>query len=130
MSTRLRVLFAAAIAIIATMTVAYAADSVQVRPANYDPAHTFLVQSTWLSGIGCPTNPSISLDGVTAVPGTSDPACTTGDARDKHNSGLLLVKTGPTGNYAAATARLTGAPSHVTELGYDIRKSLSANTPN
>jgi hypothetical protein len=128
MSTRLRVLFALAIAIIGTLTVAYAADSFQVRPANYDPAHTFLVQSTWLSGIGCPTNPRISLDGTTTVAAPSDAACTTGDARDKHNAGLLLVKTGPTGNYAAATAKLTGAPSHVTELGYDIRKNMSADS--
>jgi hypothetical protein len=127
---RLRVLLATAITIVATLTVAYAADTFQVRPANFDPAHTFLVQSTWLSGIGCPTNPRISLDGKTTVPGVSDPACTTGDSRDKRNAGLLLVKTGPTGNYAAATATLTGTPSHVTELGYDIRKGTAANASN
>jgi hypothetical protein len=117
-----------AIAIIATLTVAYAADAFQVRPATYDPAHTFLAQSTWLTGIGCPTNPRISLDGRTTVAAPSDAACTTGDPRDKHNEGLLLVKTGPTGNYAAATAKLTGAPKTVTELGYDIRKNMTADS--
>jgi hypothetical protein len=127
---RLRLLLATAITILATVTVAYAADGFQVRPANFDPAHTFLVQSTWLTGIGCPTDPRISADGKTTVAGASDPACTTGDSRDKKNQGLLLVKTGPTANYAAATATLTDTPSHVTELGYDIRKSSSAATPN
>jgi hypothetical protein len=127
---RIRVLLAMTIAIIGTLTVAYAADAFQVRPANFDPAHTFLVQSTWLTGIGCPTNPRISLDGTTTVAGVSDPACTTGDSRDKRNDGLLLVKTGPTNNYAAATAKLTSTPSHVTELGYDIRKSTAAVSPN
>jgi len=128
---RLRVLLAAAIAVVATLTVAYADNELfQVKPANFDPAHTFLVQSTWLTGIGCPTNPRISTDGKTTVAAASDPACTTGDSRDKHNEGLLLVKTGPTGNFASATAALTGTPSHVTELGYDIRKSTAAITPN
>src|SRR5439155_2268385 len=42
-----------------------------------------------------------------------------------HNEGLLLVKTGPTANFAAATAELTNVKgiSPLTELGYDIRKS-------
>ncbi len=128
---RLRTLLIAGLVLATTLTAAYAAEEhFQVRPANFDPAHTFLVQATWLTGIGCPTNPRISHDGRTTVAGTSDPACTTGDPSDTHNEGLLLVKTGPTGNYAAATAKLTGTPSHVTELGYDIRKSTDAGTPN
>ena len=36
-----------------------------VQPADFDPGKTYLVQSTWLSGIGCPTNAKI------AVPNTS-----------------------------------------------------------
>jgi hypothetical protein len=41
---------------------------------------------------------------------------------------LLLVKTGPTNNFAAATAELTNVKGiTLTELGYDIRKS-GANT--
>jgi hypothetical protein len=47
-----------------------------------------------------------------------------GDSSDHHNEGLLLVKTGPTNNFAAATAELTNVKTiTLTELGYDIRKS-------
>jgi hypothetical protein len=94
----------------------------QVRPWLFDPANTQLVQSGWLSGIGCPTNGRISTDGSTTTPYT-DPACPTGDPRDRSNQGLLLVKTGPTANFAAAGAELkTVKGMTVTELGYDIRK--------
>jgi hypothetical protein len=45
-----------------------------------------------------------------------------GDSKDKHNEGLLLVKTGPTPNFAAAGADLKGVKGiTLTELGYDIR---------
>jgi len=124
---RLRALLAVAVAIVATLTVAYADDAFQVKPANFDPAHTFLVQSTWLSGTGCPTGAK-TFDG-TSNGSFTDPACLTGDKSDKQNQGLLLVKTGPTGNFAAATATLSDTPSTVTELGYDLRKSTAANTP-
>jgi len=53
----------------------------------------------------------------------TDPACTTGDSNDEHNEGLLLVKTGPTNDDAAAGAVLHGVKGMVlSELGYDIRK--------
>src|SRR4029077_4823021 len=52
-----------------------------------------------------------------------DGACATGDTSDSHNQGLLLAKTGPTANYAAAQADITGVKGvTLTELGYDIRK--------
>jgi hypothetical protein len=97
----------------------------QVIPGVFDPADTDLVQSTWLSGIGCPTNAGTSSNGAKKPDGTfTDPACATGDPKDKGNEGLLLVKTGPTTNFAAAGARFEGLPKNLTltELGYDIRK--------
>ena len=102
----------------------------KVIPRIFDPGHTFLVQSTWLDGIGCPTD-ARTFDGTTTTPLPADPACTTGDPRDSHNEGLLLVKTGPTTNFAAGTAELKKVRGqHVTELGYDIRKSTAPATPN
>src|SRR5207245_7036465 len=86
-------------------------------PFEFDPANTRLVQSTWLPGIGCPTDARISA-GTTYT----DPACPRGDLRDRQNEGLLLVKTGPTANNASAGVVLRNVPSTVTELGYDIRK--------
>jgi hypothetical protein len=52
----------------------------------------------------------------------TDPACPTGDPHDNDNSGLLLVKTGPLSNNAAAGADIHGLENQViTELGFDIR---------
>src|SRR2546426_1292189 len=101
-----------------------------VQPADFDPGKTYLVQATWLSGLGCPTN-AFTFDFTT---GTTTPfmdtACTTGDSSDHHNEGLLLVKTGPTPNFAAAVAELTNVKgiTPLTELGYDIRKSGGSAT--
>ena len=97
----------------------------QVVPKVFDPAETDLVQSTWLGGTGCPTNASTSSNGAKKPDGIfTDPACLTGDPKDKQNEGLLLVKTGPTSNFAAAVAEIKGLPKNLmlTELGYDIRK--------
>jgi hypothetical protein len=89
-----------------------------VIPFEFDPANTHLVASEWEEGIGCPTNATTS-DGGTYT----DPACATGDQSDKHVQGLLLAKTGPTTNVAAAGATLKGVKGMVVyELGYDIRK--------
>jgi len=100
-----------------------------VQPSDFDPGKTYLVQSSWLSGMGCPTNASIAVPNTnfTGVAYTMslppDPACTTGDPNDQHNEGLLLVKTGPTNNFASATAELINVKGiALTELGYDIRK--------
>jgi hypothetical protein len=94
----------------------------QVKPQEFDPAHTNLVQAAWLNGIGCPTN-AVTFDGSSTTPYT-DSACPTGDPKDQHNEGLLMVKTGPTANVAAAVAELKKVKGiTLTELGYDIRKS-------
>ncbi len=109
---------------------AYAAESRfhEVKPSTYDPAKTFLVGSGWQAGIGCPTD-ATTFDGSTTSSYT-DPTCPTGDSKDKRNEGLLLAKTGPTGNYAAAQADLKDVKGTVlTELGYDIRKPTSTNDP-
>jgi hypothetical protein len=54
----------------------------------------------------------------------NDTGCPTGDPNDQHFEGLLLAKTGPTENFAAATAELTRVKGvTLMELGWDIRKS-------
>jgi hypothetical protein len=121
-----RALFASLAIVLLSTGVALAATGFQVKPSEYDPAKTFLVQAEWLEGIGCPTGAKVSADGTTTTPYT-DAACPTGDATDSHNQGLLLAKTGPTGNWASAGAQLTGVKGTVlTELGYDLRKPASA----
>jgi hypothetical protein len=96
----------------------------KVIPGVFDPAHTHLVQSTWLDGIGCPTNAKVAEYPATQPTGTyTDPACATADQKDKHVEGLLMVKTGPTSNNASAVAELKKVRGTTpTELGYDIRK--------
>jgi hypothetical protein len=101
----------------------------QVKAREFDPGKTFLVQSEWLSGIGCPTNsrianPNADFTGVGSFGAYTDPACPTGDPRDRKNEGLLLAKTGPTSNFASAVADIKGVEGKpVNELGYDIRKA-------
>jgi len=96
--------------VIATViaTGAWAAGSFhEVKPQEFDPGHTFLVQASWLHGLGC----------------TTTAPCPTGDTKDKHNEGLLLAKTGATTTNASATATLKDVNgTALTELGYDIRK--------
>jgi len=104
----------------------------QVKPQEFDPGKTNLVQAAWLNGIGCPTNatialPNASFTGVGSFTTYTDPACGPlvggGDPKDQHNEGLLLVKTGPTTNFASAGAELHKVKGiTLTELGYDIRK--------
>ena len=92
-----------------------------VDPGTFDPKDTDLVAARWIHGIGCPTDQKITPDGSKTTP-FSDPACPTGDKGDRDNSGLLLVKTGPTANVAAAGADLKSVRGiKLTELGYDIR---------
>jgi hypothetical protein len=101
----------------------------QVKPQEFDPGRTDLVQASSLNAIGCPTDAFIAIPNAdfTGVAGTApftDPACVVGDPKDEHNEGLLLVKTGPTTNFASATAELTKVKGiTLTELGYDIRKA-------
>src|SRR5438270_8846039 len=78
-------------------------DKFQVVPFVYDPADTDLVQSTWLSGIGCPTGANVATYPATKPTGTyTDTGCPTGDPKDRDVEGLLLAKTGPTSNNASA----------------------------
>ena len=106
-----------------------------VKPQEFDPAKTNLVQSAWLPGIGCPSNAFIAIPNATStgVAGTQQyptANCSPGDANDQTNEGLLLVKTGPTGNFASAVAELINVKGmSVTELGYDIRKLGAAADP-
>ena len=103
-----------------------------VKPQEFDPARTNLVQAAWLNAIGCPTDAFIAIPNAdfTGVAGTApftDPACTSGDPGDLRNEGLLFVKTGPTNNFASSAAELINVKGiTITELGYDIRKQLSA----
>jgi hypothetical protein len=98
------------------------------NPFKFDPGKTDLVGADWVKGIGCPTGES-TYDGTTNTPYV-DPACTTGDAQDKSNEGLVLAKTGPAGNFASAGVTLNGVKNTtITELGYDIRKPLSVADP-
>ena len=100
-----------------------------VIPHDFDPGHTNLVEAGWLDGLGCPTNAMIAISnstgtGIDHFEGLTDLACPTGDAKDKKNEGLLLVKTGPSNNFAAAVAELKKVRGiTLTELGYDIRKA-------
>jgi hypothetical protein len=98
------------------------------RADTYDPGKTYLVGTAWDQGLGCPTIGS-TFNGVTNSPYT-DPACPTGDSKDKKNEGLVLAKTGPTANWAAAQVDLKNVNGTVlSELGYDIRKPVSAADP-
>jgi hypothetical protein len=100
-----------------------------VMPQDFDPGHTNLVEAGWLDGLGCPTGASVAISNATGTgidhfEGFTDAACLMGDPKDKKNEGLLLVKTGPTNNFAAATAELKKVRGiTLNELGYDIRKS-------
>jgi len=115
------------------LSVAAAADEgfKGAKARDFDPFHTNLVNASWIGGIGCPTNARIQTfdtAGNPTVRGSyTDDSCSTanggGDPRDKNNEGLLMAKTGPTPNDAAAVADLQGVKGmELTELGYDIRK--------
>jgi len=115
--------FPAALFVCAVALGAFGDDDQRFRastPIVFDPFDTDLVASRWVKGAGCPTGATIN-DGNKSTAFT-DAACPTGDPRDEHNEGLLLVKTGPTGNFAAAIAELKGVKGiTLTELGYDVR---------
>jgi hypothetical protein len=105
-----------------------------VRAKEYDPKRTFLVQASWVDGIGCPTRARTATydagGNLVRGPKYTDSACPKGDWRDRHVRGLLLAKTGPTSNVAAATAQVLGVRGKtLSELGYDIRKVGSASDP-
>jgi len=92
----------------------------EVAPWEYDPFNGSLVEADWINHIGCPFNAEVN----TPAPGTyTDPGCPTQFRADPNVQGLLLAKTGPTANIAAAGAELKGVRGIViTSIGYDIRK--------
>lgn len=108
------------------------AGSFTVVPFEFDPGKTHLVSAQWAKGVGCPTTGAFAFIDDPTTPAAydpiptpySDPACSpTGDSQDKSVEGLLLVKTGPTPNFASAVADLKGVKgTTLSELGYDIRK--------
>jgi hypothetical protein len=99
-----------------------------VKPKEFAPFKTQLITAEWVEGVGCPTNARTAAGNADMSapggpgPAYTDPACTTGDPRDKKVEGLLLSKTGPTTNFASAQAVVKKAPKTITELGWDIRK--------
>jgi len=129
--------FGAVVVVVLLVATAAVADPkrFEVKADEFDPGKSLLVQGAWLSGIGCPTDATIALpnETFTGVGGHApftDPACPTGDPRDTRVDGLLLVKTGPTANFASAGAKIEGINGQsLTELGWDIRKPESATDP-
>jgi len=102
-------------------TIASAASFHEVKPGEFDPGKTRLSQATWQKNVGCPTN-ATTFNGSTSTPFTAG-GCPTGDSSDKYVNGLLLVKTGPTANFAAPFAELKDVKNiSLSELGYDLRK--------
>jgi len=96
-----------------------------VHSFTFDPFQTKLVAAEWMIGAGCPTGATINTTGGPPNGTTTDAACPTGDSNDHNNTGLVLLKTGPTPNIASGDAFITGIPPSgitLTELGYDIRK--------
>src|SRR3954454_10670635 len=82
-----------------------------------------MISATWQTGLGCVTAGKIyDYTTLTVVP-YADPTCPTGDSKDNKNEGLLLAKTGPSTNNAAAAATINNVKGNVlTELGWDVRK--------
>lgn len=126
---KLKVLAVAVLVCLVAATAAYAAmKRFTVKPDEFEPEKTPLVNAAWLPALGCPTaarTAQFNADFTDTQPGTpfTDPACPTGDPKDKHVEGLLLNKTGPTANAAAAVARINGVKGEtLVELGFDIRK--------
>jgi hypothetical protein len=107
----------------------------EVKADEFDPGKSFMVQGAWLQGIGCPTDATIAVSnatgtGVAGHAPFTDPACPTGDPKDRRVEGLLLVKTGPSANFASAGAKIVGVKGQIiSELGWDIRKPDSSNDP-
>ncbi len=127
-------LAAAGVSLLAVSASAFAMGHwLTVRAGEFDPLRTHLVAGAWVNGIGCPTDaPTATFAGDDLVDGPlyTDSACPTGDPSDKHVRGLLLAKTGPTTNVAAAVAEIKGVRGKtLSELGYDIRKPGGASGP-
>jgi hypothetical protein len=118
-----RVVFVAVCPLAAILGKAAFAGDEELRavPFEFDPSGTHLVGALWDEGFGCPTD--AKTNNGAGFETYSDPACPTGDPRDKRVEGLLLAKTGPTTNVASSGAVIKGVKGRdIFELGYDIRK--------
>ena len=110
----------------------YTGEGFQVKPGQFDPFKTYLVQAAWLHGIGCPRPGTrivvCDVDPVTGQCNFREDTTPAGEVcventSDDRTEGLLLAKTGPTENFASAFARIVGIKDTViTQLGWDIRK--------
>ena len=115
------------VAIGAPLAFADSAKSFSVKPETFDPSHSNMVTAAWLGGLGCVTKGHVQAFVPPAFTTTqilpyADATCPTGDSEDSDNQGLLLAKTGPTNNNAAAGARIDGLGNFaITELGWDVR---------
>ena len=124
-----RTILAAVVTFFAFVSIGAAAPGpklIDVNPWNYDPFNANLVTSDWMNQLGCPFNASIHTydSSGNLVPGTfTDPGCPVQFRGDPNVQGLLLAKSGPTADLAAAGAELRGMQGAVlTSIGYDIRK--------
>ena len=98
-------------------------------PFEFDPDSSNVVAAKWKTGLGCPSTGVVPA-APTNTPSFSDIGCPTTDARDTHNEGLLLAKSGPTTINASAGVTIQGVNGiTLTELGYDLRKPDSSGDP-
>jgi hypothetical protein len=80
-----------------------------VIPHEFDPGRTNLVQSSWLSGIGCPTNgflaiPNSTFTGVSGTMSFTDSACLVGDPKDQRTR-IAAGKDRPDGKFRRGDRR-------------------------
>ena len=84
---------------------AYAVSNVlQAKPDEFDPSKTRLVQTTWLEGIGCPTEATIAPFGEDETTYT-DPACPTGEGPHADRARLRHPQAGSLGRPARLALR-------------------------
>ena len=101
---------------------------IEVKPDEFDPGHTLLVQAEWSGADGL----SERLRSTRHVPGRRSrlehvhaiPACPTSDHEENdENDGLVPRQDGADREQRASPSRRSRASrAPVTELGYDIRK--------
>ena len=122
-----RVLALSVAAFFVVAAVAYASGAFrQVSAREFDPAHSHLVQAEWLSGIGCPTGVKAQVfqppDFTTTAEETvTDPACTTGDPRDRSLRCRLAVTKSGTAWGPTTYARVLCAYLHDSAPGIWFR---------
>jgi len=118
---------------LAVTAVAWAAPKLNFHEAHahdFDPEHNNMVQSGWVAGLGCPTTFSyFAVDGTRKT--YNNPVCS--DTMDKKNDGLLMTKSSPSNDIAAAVVELKevkNTTNTFTEIGFDLRKPAPEKTDN